>query len=515
MYDAYARIFTRLGLEVPRGARRHRRDRRQRVARVPGARRLGRGRDRVLRRRRDYAANVELAEALAPPRRARRRRRKPMAEGGHAGQVDVRGRRRAPRPAARAHGEVPAGRARGERGADAAACAATTWATRSRSASCRASTAGAGRATPRSSPRPAASRASSARSAFRRTCRSIADRTRRGDGRLRLRRQRGRLPPARRQLRPRLPRAGPRRRHPQRRRRATRRPTARARSTSCAASRSATSSSWATSTREAHGRNLSRRRRSVAGHRDGLLRHRRDARRGRRHRAEPRRARHHLAGRRWRRSPWPSRRSATTATRRCAALADRLYDELAAAGIEVLLDDRDERPGVMFADLELIGIPHRITIGDRGLKEGKVEYQGRRDAAATAVPRRGHRRVRCAASLPTTVTRTRLRNARRVAPRVPSLAARSLRRALPAHAGAQKEEQLAPSVVAGLAQGDRRRAGARRLREAAGRRAVARRDVAAHRAQASPTSASARELLAHRALRSDARGPRPAARARA
>jgi prolyl-tRNA synthetase len=67
-------------------------------------------------------------------------------------------------------------------------------------------------------------------------------------------------------------------------------------------------------------------------------------------------------------------------------LADRLHDELAAAGVEVLLDDRGERPGVMFADLELIGIPHRITIGDRGLKEGKVEYQGRRDAAATAVP---------------------------------------------------------------------------------------------------------------------------------
>ncbi len=68
------------------------------------------------------------------------------------------------------------------------------------------------------------------------------------------------------------------------------------------------------------------------------------------------------------------------------ALADKLHDELAAAGIEVLLDDRGERPGVMFADLELIGIPHRITIGDRGLKEGKVEYQARRDTAATAVP---------------------------------------------------------------------------------------------------------------------------------
>jgi prolyl-tRNA synthetase len=67
-------------------------------------------------------------------------------------------------------------------------------------------------------------------------------------------------------------------------------------------------------------------------------------------------------------------------------LADRLHDELAAAGVDVLLDDRGERPGVMFADLELIGIPHRITIGDRGLKEGRVEYQGRRDTAATPVP---------------------------------------------------------------------------------------------------------------------------------
>jgi len=67
------------------------------------------------------------------------------------------------------------------------------------------------------------------------------------------------------------------------------------------------------------------------------------------------------------------------------AAADTLYSELTALGIEVLLDDRDERPGVMFADLELIGIPHRITIGERSLKEGKAEYQGRRDAAAQAV----------------------------------------------------------------------------------------------------------------------------------
>jgi prolyl-tRNA synthetase len=59
--------------------------------------------------------------------------------------------------------------------------------------------------------------------------------------------------------------------------------------------------------------------------------------------------------------------------------ADLIHDELEAAGMEVLMDDRDERPGVMFADLELIGIPHRITIGDRGLKEGMVEFQARRD----------------------------------------------------------------------------------------------------------------------------------------
>jgi len=65
--------------------------------------------------------------------------------------------------------------------------------------------------------------------------------------------------------------------------------------------------------------------------------------------------------------------------------ADNLYEELSSAGIEVLLDDRDERPGVMFADLELIGMPHRIVIGDRSLKEGMVEYQGRQDKAAVSV----------------------------------------------------------------------------------------------------------------------------------
>jgi len=59
------------------------------------------------------------------------------------------------------------------------------------------------------------------------------------------------------------------------------------------------------------------------------------------------------------------------------AQAEKLHDELAAAGIDVLLDDRDERPGVMFADLELIGVPHRINVGERSLKQGQVEYQAR------------------------------------------------------------------------------------------------------------------------------------------
>jgi len=65
--------------------------------------------------------------------------------------------------------------------------------------------------------------------------------------------------------------------------------------------------------------------------------------------------------------------------------ADALHAELTAAGVDVVLDDRGERPGVMFADWELIGVPHRVTIGDRGLKEGKVEYQHRRDDQATSV----------------------------------------------------------------------------------------------------------------------------------
>ncbi|MDA6076312.1 proline--tRNA ligase [Edwardsiella anguillarum] len=63
---------------------------------------------------------------------------------------------------------------------------------------------------------------------------------------------------------------------------------------------------------------------------------------------------------------------------RVREVAERLYDELRAKGIEVLLDDRKERPGVMFADMELIGIPHTVVIGDRNLDNNEIEYKYRR-----------------------------------------------------------------------------------------------------------------------------------------
>ena len=65
--------------------------------------------------------------------------------------------------------------------------------------------------------------------------------------------------------------------------------------------------------------------------------------------------------------------------------ADQLYADLMAAGVDVILDDRNERPGAMFADWELIGVPHRVTIGERGLKDGQLEYQHRRDAESTKI----------------------------------------------------------------------------------------------------------------------------------
>jgi hypothetical protein len=68
------------------------------------------------------------------------------------------------------------------------------------------------------------------------------------------------------------------------------------------------------------------------------------------------------------------------------AAAESLYAAMKAAGIDVLLDDRDERPGAMFADMELIGVPHRIVLGDRGLAKGECEYKGRRDAQPSMIP---------------------------------------------------------------------------------------------------------------------------------
>jgi prolyl-tRNA synthetase len=71
---------------------------------------------------------------------------------------------------------------------------------------------------------------------------------------------------------------------------------------------------------------------------------------------------------------------------RVRELTDQLYAEFTAAGIEVLYDDRDARPGVKFADAELLGIPHRLVVAERGLEAGKLEYRGRRDGASTDFP---------------------------------------------------------------------------------------------------------------------------------
>ena len=71
---------------------------------------------------------------------------------------------------------------------------------------------------------------------------------------------------------------------------------------------------------------------------------------------------------------------------RVAEAAEKLYQELLGAGIDVLFDDRKERAGVMFADMDLIGIPHRLVLGERGLAAGKIEYKGRRDADNSELP---------------------------------------------------------------------------------------------------------------------------------
>ncbi|MEW8412275.1 MAG: proline--tRNA ligase [Candidatus Thiodiazotropha sp.] len=73
-------------------------------------------------------------------------------------------------------------------------------------------------------------------------------------------------------------------------------------------------------------------------------------------------------------------------SQRVREAVERLYAELQAAGIDVLLDDRNVRPGFMFADMELIGIPHRIVVGEKSLDEGKVEYRGRRETENSFIP---------------------------------------------------------------------------------------------------------------------------------
>ena len=68
------------------------------------------------------------------------------------------------------------------------------------------------------------------------------------------------------------------------------------------------------------------------------------------------------------------------------AAADRLYEELRAGGVDVLMDDREERPGVLFADMDLIGIPHRVVLSERGLAAGQAEYKARRESEPRSVP---------------------------------------------------------------------------------------------------------------------------------
>ncbi len=225
MYAAYERIFTRLGLrfravEADTGAIGGFASHEFQVLADSGEDAI------AYSNASDYAANVEQAEALAPaaPRAAPA---EPMVRGSDARQVDVRGGRRTARSAARAHRQVPADpcagpradaararRSHGQRGEDRQAAGTGRMALGERSRDRRRDRLPPG--LPRSG---------------RHSRRHAADRRSPGrrDERFRLRRERGGLPPARRQLRPRLPRARPRGRHPQRRSTATLRPTARER----------------------------------------------------------------------------------------------------------------------------------------------------------------------------------------------------------------------------------------------------------------------------------------------
>ena len=65
--------------------------------------------------------------------------------------------------------------------------------------------------------------------------------------------------------------------------------------------------------------------------------------------------------------------------------ADKLYDDLIKQGFDVLLDDRGLRPGVMFSEADLIGIPHRVTVGDKTIKDNKYEYKGRSEQSSLVI----------------------------------------------------------------------------------------------------------------------------------
>ena len=119
---------------------------------------------------------------------------------------------------------------------------------------------------------------------------------------------------------------------------------------------------------------------------DGLLWHRLRACLGHHRRAAPRRTRDHLAGRRSRRTKSRCCGSAAADDAEPQAAADRLYDDLTSAGIEVLYDDRDERAGVKFNDADLIGNPVRVSVSPRTLGKGEAEIKLRSADEAVLVP---------------------------------------------------------------------------------------------------------------------------------
>jgi prolyl-tRNA synthetase len=73
-------------------------------------------------------------------------------------------------------------------------------------------------------------------------------------------------------------------------------------------------------------------------------------------------------------------------SQRLREATEQIYQKLLNSGIDVLLDDREVRPGVMFADMELIGIPHRLVLSERGMDDGQLEYKGRRDQESILLP---------------------------------------------------------------------------------------------------------------------------------